>query len=161
MRLYTVGLIAAAAIAVAAPVSAQNNAFTGAWNITPDAPDVRGVYWLEVKDEGGKLAALFLNRGGSPVPVEAKVTDGQLSFTLPGRGENRPAASFRVSDGKLTGTVGTVKVTGVRPPAWGACDANARHSFGKPVALFDGKSLDAWGLALKDRPMGWSIADGV
>lgn len=162
MRPYTVGLIAAAAIAMAAPVSAQNNAFTGTWNITPDAPDIRGVYWLEVKNEGGKPSALFLNRGGSPVPVDnVKLSDGELSFTLPGRGENRPAAAFRVSGNSLTGTVGTVKVTGVRPPTWGACDANARHTFGKPVALFDGKALDAWGVHSKDRPMGWSVADGV
>jgi hypothetical protein len=161
MRLYTVGMVAAAAIMVAAPAGAQNNGFTGAWNITGDAPDDRNVYWLDVKDEGGKVSALFLNRGGSPVPVDAKVSDGQLSFTLPGRGENRPAATFRVSGGKLTGTVGTVKVTGVRPPTWGACDANAKHSFGRPVALFDGKALAAWGVQVKDRPMGWSIADGV
>ena len=49
----------------------------------------------------------------------------------------------------------------MRPPQWAACDANAKHTFGKPVALFDGKSTDAWGVQHEDRPMGWSVEDGV
>ena len=69
--------------------------------------------------------------------------------------------TLRAAGNKLTGTVGQVKVAGERPPTWGACDANASHAFGKPVTLFDGKSLDAWGVQMKDRPIGWSIEDGV
>ena len=160
MRFLTIGLIALAASAIAAPARAQNP-FLGAWNITGEAPNERNVYWLEVKQDAGKLSALFLNRGGSPVPVEPKVTGDELTFVLPGRGENRPSATFRVSGNKLSGTVGAVKVAGERPPQWGACNASGTHTFGKPVALFDGKSMDAWTVQHADRPMNWSIVDGA
>jgi 3-keto-disaccharide hydrolase len=163
MRVHHFMLAVAVVVMAAAPARAQNP-FLGAWNITGNAPNDGNVYWLEVKDEGGKVSALFLNRGGSPVPVDnVKIADGELSFLLPGRGESRPTASFRVSGGKLTGTVGTppVQVTGERPPQWGACDANAKHAFGKPVVLFDGKSMDAWDVQRKAQPMNWSVKEGA
>ena len=161
MRLHTIGLIGIAALALSGPARAQSNPFTGAWNITPEAP-ASGVYWLEVKDEGGKPAVVFLNRGGSPVPAaDAKISGDELTFMVGGTGQNRPTVTLRAAGNKLTGTVGQVKVAGERPPTWGACDANASHAFGKPVTLFDGKSLDAWGVQMKDRPIGWSIEDGV
>jgi hypothetical protein len=170
MRLHrsTFGVIAAGVMAVmamaAAPARAQTNTFVGAWNITGEAPNESNVYWLEVKDEGGKLSALFLNRGGHAVPVEGlKIANGELSFMLAGRGEPRPTASFRVSGGRLVGTVGTppVKVVGERPPQREACDGNAKPSFGKPVALFDGKTMDAWDVQHKSRPMAWNVVDGA
>ncbi|HUE77374.1 MAG TPA: DUF1080 domain-containing protein [Longimicrobiales bacterium] len=162
---YTVLLVVLMA-AIAAPAGAQNSPFLGTWNLTGEPPNDNHVYWLEVKDEGGKLSAMFLNRGGSPVPVqEVKIANGELSFVLPGRGDTRPTANLRVSGGRLTGTVGAqgVKVAGERPPQWGACDANASHTLGKPVALFgEGmRSMDAWGVQHSDRPMGWSVEDGA
>jgi hypothetical protein len=164
MRVSTCVLALGIAAFAAAPAQAQSNPFLGAWNITGDAPNEGNVYWLEVKEDGGQPSALFLNRGGHAVPVEGlKISNGELTFMLPGRGEPRPTASFRVSGGKLVGTVGTpaIKVTGDRPPQWGACDANAKHTFGKPVALFDGKTMDAWGVQHASRPMGWSVVDGA
>jgi Domain of Unknown Function (DUF1080) len=164
MRLHTL-TFALLAVAVAAPATAQNNPFLGAWNITGDPPNENYVYWLEVKDEGGKLSALFLNRGGHAVPVEGlKLSGNELTFLLPGNATPRPTATFQASGNKITGTIAgnqTVKVTGERPPHWGPCDANAKHTFGKPVMLFDGTSMDAWGVQQKSRPMGWSIVDGA
>jgi hypothetical protein len=161
MRLHTVGLIGIAALALGGAARAQNNPFAGAWNITPEAP-ATGVYWLEVKDEGGKPAAVFLNRGGSPVPAQdVKISGDELTFMVGGTAQNRPTVTLRAAGNKLTGTVGTVKVAGERPPTWGACDANGTHAFGTPVTLFDGKSLDAWGVQIKDRAIGWAIEDGV
>ena len=161
MRLHTMGLIGIAALALGGAVRAQNNPFAGAWNITPEAP-ATGVYWLEVKDEGGKPAAVFLNRGGSPVPAQdVKISGDELTFTVGGTSQNRPTVTLRAAGNKITGTVGQVKVAGERPPTWGACDANGSQALGKPVALFDGKSLDAWGIQIKDRPIGWAIEEGV
>jgi hypothetical protein len=40
-------------------------------------------------------------------------------------------------------------------------NANAKHTYGKPVALFDGTSLDAWDVQHKTRPMKWSVEDGA
>lgn len=164
MRFHT-ALLAMVMVAAVAPwAGAQNNPFLGTWNLTGEPPNGNYVYWLEVKDEGGKLSATFLNRGGSPVPVqEVKVSDGELSFVLPGRGDTRPTANLRVSGDKLTGTIGAqgVKVTGERPPQWGACNASGAHTYGKPVTLFGGKSLDAWGGQHADRPMNWNLEEGA
>jgi Domain of Unknown Function (DUF1080) len=161
MRLHTIGLIGIAAIALSGAARAQNNPFVGAWNITPEAPST-GVYWLEVKNEGGKPAVMFLNRGGSPVAgQDVKVSGDELTFMVGGTAQNRPTVTLRAAGNKVTGTVGTTKVAGERPPTWGACDANGSHALGKPVTLFDGKSLDAWGVQMANRPIGWSIEEGV
>ena len=164
MRFHTALLAMVMVAAVAPSAGAQNNPFLGTWNLTGEPPNGNYVYWLEVKDEGGKLSATFLNRGGSPVPVqEVKVSDGELSFVLPGRGDTRPTANLRVSGDKLTGTIGAqgVKVTGERPPQWGACNSSGAHTYGKPVTLFGGKSLDAWGSQHADRPMNWNLEEGA
>jgi hypothetical protein len=166
MRPKRIVLVLMGIVACAGSAFAQGNAFLGKWNITGDPPNDGNVYWLEVKDEGGKLSAMFLNRGGSPVPgTDVKIANDELTFGLPGRGDNLPKVSLHAAGGKLTGTVGTtatsVTVTGVRPPQWPACDANAQHTFGKPVALFDGSSMTAWGVQFKDKPSNWAIEDGA
>ena len=165
MRVQNVLLVAviAAGFAAVAPVRAQNNPFLGAWNLTGDPPNTGNIYWLEVKEDGGKPSAMFLNRGGSPVAAtNVTIANGELTFTIAGDNPKN-VVSLKESGGKLTGTVGAtpVKVTGVRPPTWGACDANAAHTFGKPVVLFDGKSMDAWGVQDKAKPMGWAVEDGA
>jgi 3-keto-disaccharide hydrolase len=166
MRFYSillVGLIAAAALA---PARAQTNPFLGAWNLTGAAPNEDNVYWLEVKDEGGKLSAMFLNRGGSPVPGnDVKITGDELTFVAAVSGNAKPVVTLRASGDTLNGTVkvdeNTVKVTGARPPKWGPCDANAKHTFGKPVALFDGSSMAAWDVQHKGQPSKWAVEDGA
>jgi hypothetical protein len=165
MRLRIFGLVALGAAMAIVTTRAQTNPFLGTWNLTGDAPNESYVYWLEVKDEGGRPSAMFLNRGGSPVAVnDVKIANGELTFLLPARPDAKPQpVSLRESGGKLTGTVGAqaIKVTGVRPPQWGACDANAKHTFGKPVALFDGTSMAAWDMQHKDRPLNWAIEEGA
>jgi hypothetical protein len=160
MRLVTIVCAALLATGVA---HAQENPFLGTWNVSGDS---NYVGWLEVKEEGGKLSAMYLNRGGSPIPgQDVKIADGELSFLLPARGEWKPAVRLRASGAQLTGSLATAKepiaITAVRPPKWGACDANAKHGFGKAVTLFDGKSLDAWDPHHKERPLNWSVEDGV
>ena len=106
MRLYTIGFIAVAVLAVAAPARAQANPFAGAWNITPEQPTT-GVYWLDVKDEGGKTVVMFLNRGGSPVAAQdVKLSGNELSFMVGGTGQNRPTVTLHASGKTVSGTVG-------------------------------------------------------
>jgi Domain of Unknown Function (DUF1080) len=166
MRFYIIGLAALIAATTFASARAQTNPFLGTWNLTGAPPNEGNIYWLEVKDEGGKLSAMFLNRGGSPVPGnDVKIANDELTFVAAVSGESKPAVALRASGDKLTGTVKTgndaVKVTGERPPKWGACDANAKHTFGKPVALFDGKSMAAWDVQRKGQPSKWTIEDGA
>lgn len=166
MRLHLIALAALIAATNFAPARAQNNPFVGAWNLTGAPPNETYIYWLEVKDDGGKPSAMFLNRGGSPVPGnDVKITGDELSFVAAVSGDSKPVVTLRASGDKLTGTVktgpDTIKVTGTRPPKWGACDANAKHTFGKPVALFDGTSMAAWDTQDKDRPSKWTVEDGA
>ena len=84
---------------------AQQNPFLGKWNITGQGPHTNQVYWLEVKEDGGKLSALFLNRGGSPVPVEnIKLEKDQLTFTLRSRPDAAPEVQLKAAGKGLTGT---------------------------------------------------------
>jgi hypothetical protein len=159
-----------AAIALAASVAstfAQQNPFLGRWNVTGTGENSGYVYWLEVKQDGGKLSGMLLNRGGHPLPLPViKIENGELIFQ-PDGGRSGPGPEFRLraQGDKLTGNVKladrTVELAGVRPPKWGHYDANAPHKFGTPVPLFDGKSMDAWDVQDKKKPMNWTIEDGA
>ena len=146
---------------------ADQKAFLGRWNLSGTPPNTDRVYWLEVKEDNGKLSAMFLNRGGSPVPVsDVRMEGDELVLQMQGRG-NTAAPKIRLkADGvKATGTVtsgtATINVTGARPPHWESANANGNHTYGTPVVLFDGKSLNAFGVQNAGQPMGWSIEDGV
>jgi hypothetical protein len=159
-----VGLALASLVAV---TSAQQNPFLGRWNLTGTGENSSNVYWLEVKQEGDQLTGMFLNRGGHPVKLgSVKVENGELIWqpAPPARG-NAPEFRARLQGDKLAGSVKagerTIEFVGVRPPKWGPADANAAHKFGKPVELFDGKSMDAWDVARKDRPANWSVVEGA
>jgi 3-keto-disaccharide hydrolase len=146
-------------------LAADEKAFLGRWTLmsTGDTP---GSYWLEVKDEGGKLTAKFLNRGGHPTAAEnVRVEGDELIFSH--GAANQPQSEFRgkVAGNKLTATLKradrTVTLSGGRPPSWPPANANGNHTYGAPVVLFDGKALDAFGVQNPKVPMNWSIEDGV
>jgi hypothetical protein len=156
-------LLALAACTLGA--AAQDKAFLGKWDIQGTTPNENVVYWLEVKNENGQLAGWFLNRGGSVYKLPSiKVENDELVFPVNDR-PNAPVHRARVVGGKLMGAVTVnnqpIKWVGVRPPKWGNYNANAKHKFGAPVELFDGKTMDAWTVQHKDKPMGWKIEDGA
>jgi hypothetical protein len=178
-------IVTALAFAVCAPRSAAQapNPFLGAWNMTGTGPDSSYVYWLEVKEDGGKLTGMFLNRSGNPNPLAVvKVESSELIFQG-GRPDQPTGPEYRakLDNGKLVGqhtlttgaraatatqpaTPGTQRVVnwiGTRPPAFPARNANGRHTYGTPVVLADGKSTDMFGVQNAGRPMGWSIVEGV
>jgi hypothetical protein len=168
MRLFT--LVAAAVfVAVLLPSAAmQNQGFLGRWNLTGTGEDVNRVYWLEVTEQGGKLAGLFLNRGGSPIPLASVAVQGkELIWQLPVGTNKQPGAEFRATldAGKLVGTTKsadrTISFVGVRPPAWASANANAKHAYGKPVDLFDGKSFEAFDTQPSTYPITWTVEDGI
>ncbi len=166
-RLATVALCAALVAAVVTTAGADQKAFLGRWNLTGTAPESTGVYWLEIKEEGGQLSGMFLNRGGSPVKLASVAVEGdELVFTTAAP-EGRKGQTFRVRskgdrlEGSTTAGDRTIALAGVRPPKWPAANANGAHSYGKPVELFDGRSLDTWNLQMPNRPSGWSIVDGA
>ncbi len=159
---------AAVLAAVAATNARQQNQYLGRWNLTGTGENSNYVYWLELKDEGGQLTGMFLNRGGSPVKLgTVKVDNGELMFAMPPGRDNAPSPEYhaKLQGEKLVGSVQLpnrkVDFVGVRPPKWPNADANAPHKFGKSVELFDGKSMDSWDVQDKSKPMGWTVEDGV
>jgi len=153
-------------VATTVTLRADQKAFLGRWTLMGGG-ERPGAYWLEVKDEGGKLTAKFLNRGGHPLAMEnVRVEGDELIFTTPKSGANQTFSEFRgkVNGDKITATLKsgerTVDLSGGRPPKWPPSNANGHHAFGTPVVLFDGKSLDAFG-GQRPGELNWSIEDGV
>jgi hypothetical protein len=110
---------------------------------------------------------MFLNRGGSPVKLASiEVKGDELIFTTAAP-EGRTGQTFHAKrkgnglEGTTTVRDKTVAFTGTRPPTWAPANANGAHTYGKPVELFDGKTLDTWGVQEAGKPMGWSIVDGA
>ena len=170
MRLLTPIASALLCSSLIAPNSIDTTArqdFAGRWNLTGTGEHRNRVYWLEVTDSGGQLTGMFLNRTGSPVPLDTvTIEDGQLIFQMrAGRRGTAPPHRLRREGDRLVGTLndrGTdVRVVGVRPPKWLDANASGRHTFGTAVALFDGASIDAFTLQHEDRPSGWSVEDGA
>jgi len=150
------------------PLGAQTEGFLGRWNMTGTGTDANRVYWLELTEQGGQLKGMFLNRSSSPLALASvKIENGTLVFQLPPGRDNKPGAEFRAKlegpklVGTTTGVDRTISWVGVRPPTWPAADANAKQAYGTPVALFDGKSLDAFGPQSGDKIQNWAIEDGV
>jgi hypothetical protein len=159
-----------AASAWIGPTGAQQNPYLGRWNLIGTGDNAGSVYWLEVREEGGQLTGNFLNRSSSPFKLHSvRVENGELLWE-PMRNvktPDTPGPQFRAKavGGKLAGSVTmrdrTLTFEGVRPHKWPALNANGKHTLGKPIELFDGKSLDTWDVQRKDRPSNWSIVDGV
>jgi hypothetical protein len=158
-------------LAVPCFLSAQNaKSFLGKWDIMAQTEKGVYVYWLEVKMEGGKLAGNFLNRGGSVFPLpEIGVQKNELVFAYGADPKNpeKPKQVHRatVKGKQLLGVLDTGKEkiswVGVRPPKWKVYNANASHTYGTPIELFDGKSLTGWSLQYPSKPSGWTVVDGV
>ena len=168
---------------VGSPRANQPSPYLGNWNITGIGPDSAHVYWLGIKEENSGRSGLFLNRGGHALPLAViKVDNGELVFQAGTAARpTGPEYRARIEGGKLIGhhqvpagraagpagqpapapAMRDVNWIGVRPPTWPAANANGRHTYGTAVALFDGTSLDAFGVQNVGRPMKWSITDDV
>ena len=153
-------------LAAIAPNPVQQS-FAGRWNLTGTGEHADRVYWLEVNEGGERISGMFLYRTGSPLPIrEARIEDGHLVFEIrDSRGEHWPGHRLRRDGDRLLGTINdrgiAVKVIGVPPPTWPEANASAAHTYGEPVALFAGGSLDAFTVQDKARPSGWSIEGGA
>src|SRR5262245_59379113 len=85
---------------------AQENPFLGKWDISGVGEHSRYVYWLEVKEEDGKLTGNFLNLTGSVLPLaEIKIEGDELIFSPKIVRANQPKQVHRakVEEGRLLG----------------------------------------------------------
>jgi hypothetical protein len=168
-------LIAFTLLMLSVPVQSDVTPFLGKWNITGTGEHTDVLYWLEVSQEGGAVKGRFLNRFSSPYDLpNIRVEKGELVFSNAQKEGQPPSPVWRarITDGRLAGTTTTarrdsaqppqvINWVGVRPPSWPAANANGKHVYGSPVRLFDGKTMDAWGVQHKKSPVNWAVADGV
>jgi hypothetical protein len=185
---YLPALVAGVILLAPAGPAAQSNPFVGSWNISGTGPDASiDNHWLGIKEEGGKLTGSFLAGSGHAMPlVYARVENGELVFQR-GNDKLQPQGTeyrARIEGGRLVGSYQapqgrrggrgdaaaagapapaprTISFVGVRRPTWPPLNANGKHTYGKPIALVDGKTMDAWEFIPSNRPAGWSIVNGV
>ncbi len=170
--LVLIGLLLVGASALGAQGA---NPFVGRWALTIPGP---AAGWLGVVEKDGALSASILWGGGSVEPVTTtKVEGDKLILTRVRESQRRGVktsetetitATCEGDNLKLTtvtrranGSSKPADFTGKRIPPLPAKPDLAKVKFGKPIVLFDGKSLDAWKLTDPGATSGWSIVDGV
>jgi hypothetical protein len=140
------------------------DAYVGRWNIRlTDADDTFAGGWFKVEKKDGGLAGAVVWRWGSVGPAtKVEVRDGTLRLVReekPGKPDvfearlqgNALQGEVRYADGKTHHFEGkrAPDLASTSPPRWG-----------KPVALFDGKTLDGWRLRDPKAKMGWAVVGG-
>ncbi len=166
-------LIALMVACVAGAASAQTDPFLGKWDITATTATEQYPMWLEVREAGGQLTAMFQNRTSAVFRLPEIALEGQELVFSPGAPKPapgkpappKPVFRAKVEGGKLVGTLTrgpeVVKWVGVRPPKWAPADANATHPYGESVMLFNGKDLTGWTFQFPKVDPGWAVEDGV
>ena len=183
-------LVAGLLLAATAWPAAQSNPFVGSWNISGIGPDASmRNRWLGITEQDGKLSGMYLDGGGHAMPImEVRMEGNELVFR---RGNDKmvamgPEYRLRAEGGKLVGSYPAaqggrrggaaadatapaapppaprmINIVGVRRPTWPALNANGKHTYGTPVALVDGKTMDGWEFIQSNRPQGWSVVNGI
>src|SRR5579863_8521906 len=83
--LMTLGLFVATVARAQRPAKAASSAsFVGRWDLTLKGPDGEHPSWIEIKDKGGKLEALFTGRWGNARPLpKVEVAGDTVTFVSP------------------------------------------------------------------------------
>ena len=145
----------------------STKAFLGRWDLTLKAPDREYPSWLELTEENGTLKAQMVGRWGNARPLpKVQIVNGKLTFVSPKEEEDSKADL--VFEGSLNGDTlaGTLngpdgktwQWTGVRAPSLKRAHA---PSWGKPVALFNGKDLSGWRMSDPHATKVWKVEDGA
>ena len=139
--------------------------FLGRWDLTLKAPDRDYPSWIEISKNDGGVTALFTGRWGNARPLPRVTVRGkELTFVSPKEEEASNAdLTFEgaLHGDRLSGTLNgpdgkTWSWSGVRAPG---LERSAPPQWDKPVALFNGKSLNGWHES-KAGPPDWTVKDG-
>jgi hypothetical protein len=140
--------------------------FLGRWDLTLKAPDREYPSWLEIRQEEGQLKGQMVGRGGNARALpKIELSDGLLTFVSPKEEEDRKddmVFQGRLVGGSLAGTTtgpdGTPwQWVGDRAPALETIQA---PRWGKPIPLFNRKSLTAWKMDKAGLPA-WTVRNGT
>lgn len=143
----------------------EGKALIGRWDITMDVNGKPAPSWLEVKLSGTRtLVGSFVGASGSARPVaEVKFEQGKFSFTIPPQWE--AGDQDFVFEGELMGDgiQGTIVTSEGEKFSWKGTKApylerTDEPKWGKPIELFNGKSLNGWNALGKNQ---WMVKDGV
>jgi hypothetical protein len=143
------------------------DAILGRWDLTVQGADGPYPSWVEIMlRKETELMGRFVGRFGSMRHLtQVEYRDGEFSFKVPEQyeqGSGGLAFKGRLVGGKLEGTTAdaagkTLTWAGVRAPDLAR---SSPPQWGKPIQLFDGKSLAGWTLRNNSRGNCWSAADG-
>ena len=140
--------------------------FLGRWDLTLKAPDREYPSWLEIRQEGGQLKAQMVSRWGNARPLpKIDLAEGVLTFVSPKEEEDRK--DDMVFQGRLVGGSLSGNTTGADGTPWEwvgdrapALEAPQAPKWGKPIQLFDGKSLTGWTISKAGLPA-WTVRNGT
>lgn len=139
--------------------------FLGRWDLTLKAADHEYPSWIEIRQNEGKLTALFTGRWGNARPLPRITISGkQITFVSPKEEEGSKADVIfnGVRDGEnLSGTLNgpdgtTWSWIGVRAPKLVRSET---PKWDKPIELLNGRDLGGW-RQTKAGPPDWTVKDG-
>ncbi|UCF38359.1 MAG: DUF1080 domain-containing protein [Acidobacteriota bacterium] len=146
-------------------------AYEGRWNVKEVSGDRVSSSWLEIKREGEGWTALFLHRGGHPMPADVEVVEGKLKVQMleeepnPDQPERKMPAMEGTLDGDMIQGVGTswrdatFEWSAVRSPD--RLEGSDREvTWGDPIELFNGEDMTGWE-AIGNRESKWKAVDGI
>ncbi len=138
----------------------------GRWDITVQMGDQSVPSWLEVKLSGlSTLVGYFVGDSGSARPIsKVNVSDGKITFSIPPQWDNAD------KDMVFEGTIENDKLKGVITSSSGDKHAfvgerapllkrNTAPKWGTPIALFDGRNLNAWHSQKPNNQ--WVVENGI
>lgn len=160
-------LVLCGAAVLARPEAGRHaGSILGRWDLTVTGADGSYPSWLEVRLSGRTtLVGSFVGRVGSARPISRVRFDGShIHFSLPPQWEAR--RDDEVYDGRLEGNIlrGHTTDASGRQLTWTARRApslkrlHAPH-WGKPIELFDGKTLEGW--KGREQRHGWKVEAGL
>jgi hypothetical protein len=157
-------LFLAAALAAQAPAKAPaDSGFLGRWNVKiTDAEDTFVSAGFQIDGTEGALKAGLVWKWGSFAKVKsAEVKDGVLRMVREEEPGKLDVFEARLEGGVLKGEAkladGKVRhFEGKRAPA---LESKKTPKWGKPVPLFDGKTLGGWHLRDAKAKNGWAVAN--
>jgi len=168
-------VVVAACLTAAPPAIAQTNPETNVGQWALHRAD--GAGWLELRLENNKLAGRLLWGGGSVMPLDEVIDEGErLVLVLNRRVKSKAGLAgvvssrweVRAKDGQLAGKVlpaipraSGEEFLGKRlPPPTPAPDLS-RLRYGEPIELFNGRDLTGWTLTNPAQQNGFKAVDGT
>jgi hypothetical protein len=145
----------------------SDKTFLGRWDLTLKTPQHEAPSWLEITQEGGQFHARLTSRWGHPRPLpKVEISNGHIMFVSPKEEEERK--DDMVFEGKLSGEKLAGTTTGPDGTPWSWTGERAPKltrtsapTWGKAVALFNGKDLTGWTLSDPNATAKWTVENGT